>query len=491
MPIAEAVRQHVLRPALGGEAGAAAAPAAPRSGVPRGEVRLDRPVFVVSSPRSGSSLLFETLARAPSVVTIGGESHLLIESIAPLHPAAHEWDSNRLLAPAATPAVVEQLASAFVAELRDRDGTPVSAGPVRMLEKTPKNSLRVPFLAAAFPDAQFVYLYRDPRETVSSMLDAWRSGRFVTYPGLPGWKGDPWSLLLVPGWRELAGRPLAEVVTRQWATATSTLLDDLEELDPDRWCVASYDRLVADPQAEIERLCSFCGLDWDGDLSGELPLSRHTLDSPAPEKWRRNADELEPSWEVVRPVAVRAHQVFASPPRVKPVRPAASADSVRLPASVAPPAGTAGDALTEPVTFDSVHTSSMPELLESLQMSLCVSTYQSGRVIVVRADEGALNTHFRAFQVPMGMAARRGSSRSARRPRCCGSRTNPRSPGNSILRASTTRASSRVRPIRPATSASTTWRSRAIICGRSTHGSRVCATSTTTTASCRGGARRS
>jgi hypothetical protein len=398
--IVQAVRQHILRPALGPEAEVPTA-------APLGAVHIDRPVFVVSSPRSGSSLLFETLARAPGLFTIGGESHALIESIPELSPSAHGWASNRLELADAAPAAVERLERAFVAELRNREGGHPTGGPARMLEKTPKNSLRVPFLAAAFPDARFVYLYRDPRETVSSMLDAWRSGRFVTYPNLPGWTGDPWSLLLVPGWRELSGQPLADVVTNQWATATTVLLDDLEALDPDRWCVASYDRLVADPQAEMERLCAFCELDWDLELSGDLPLSRHTLDSPQPDKWRRNADELEPSWERVREVAVRAHEMFASPPRVKPVRTAVSADTARrsLPPAATPelPAEPA-----ESLTFNSVFTSSIPAILAELGTSLFVSTYQSGRVIVVRENEGELNTHFRGFQVQMGMAVRAG-----------------------------------------------------------------------------------
>src|ERR1051325_11259376 len=89
-----------------------------------------------------------------------------------------------------------------------------------MLEKTPKNSLRIPFLKTMFPDALFIYLYRDPRATMSSMLDAWRSNKFATYPALPGWTGHPWSLLLVPGWRSLIDKPLAEIVAHQWTTAT-------------------------------------------------------------------------------------------------------------------------------------------------------------------------------------------------------------------------------------------------------------------------------
>lgn len=54
--------------------------------------------------------------------------------------------------------------------------------------------------------------------------------------------------------------------------------------------------------------------------------------------------------------------------------------------------------------FTSVHTSNFPALLKSLQISLTVSTYQAGKLILVRNDEGQLNTHFREFASPMGLA---------------------------------------------------------------------------------------
>ncbi len=69
----------------------------------------------------------------------------------------------------------------------------------------------------------------------------------------------------------------------------------------------------------MERLAAFCEVEWDVALEADLPLSRHTLDSPDPEKWRRNAPELDPHFDRVREVAVRAHGVFASPPKIKPV----------------------------------------------------------------------------------------------------------------------------------------------------------------------------
>ena len=45
-----------------------------------------------------------------------------------------------------------------------------------------------------------------------------------------------------------------------------TLIHDLQRLPPERWCVASYSRLVADPQSKIARLCRFLGLDQLGQL---------------------------------------------------------------------------------------------------------------------------------------------------------------------------------------------------------------------------------
>ncbi len=388
----DAIRSLALRPAVDPEV----LRGAPATTSQRAR-RIRQPVIVVSSPRSGSSLLFETLARAPELFSPGGESHMIIESISGLAPGHRGWASNRLTAADATPLTIGQLHLNLEAAARDRNGDRPGRGqPFRLLEKTPKNALRVPFLAEAFPDATFVYLYRDPRETISSMLDAWRSGRFVTYRDLPGWGQPEWSLLLTPGWRDLIGKPLAEVVARQWIETTTTLLDDLDALPPDRWCVASYDRLVADPAAEIAQLCAHLGLDWDVDLEARLPDSRHTLQSPHPDKWKANAAELDTVWDEVRPVALRAHQVFANPPEITPVVPVLHADgAARTDASGDEPEGG---------RLRSVHSTSMATLLHELGCSLLVSTYQSGRVIVVRPDGDRVNTHFRSFPSPMGMA---------------------------------------------------------------------------------------
>lgn len=52
----------------------------------------------------------------------------------------------------------------------------------------------------------------------------------------------------------------------------------------------------------------------------------------------------------------------------------------------------------------SVHTSTFPELLAHLKSSVLVTTYQAGRLVVLRNAQGVLNTHFRSFPNPMGLA---------------------------------------------------------------------------------------
>jgi hypothetical protein len=110
-------------------------------------------------------------------------------------------------------------------------------------------------------------------ETIGSLLGGWRDGRFVTYPDLPGWTGLPWSFPLVPGWRELIGRPLPEAVATQWASTTHILVDDLLALSPERWMASDFRRPVDDPAAEVGRICAFLGWSYDRPLAAPLPLS--------------------------------------------------------------------------------------------------------------------------------------------------------------------------------------------------------------------------
>jgi uncharacterized protein (TIGR03032 family) len=58
--------------------------------------------------------------------------------------------------------------------------------------------------------------------------------------------------------------------------------------------------------------------------------------------------------------------------------------------------------------LNSVFTSNLPDIFRKLNISLIVSTYQRGKVILVRSDGQVMNTHFRDFSRPMGIAVKPG-----------------------------------------------------------------------------------
>lgn len=270
--------------------------------------RIERPIFILSAPRACSTLLFETLMQAPGLWSIGDESHRLIESHPKLSPGRGFTDSNRLTAELLDPRLAESLRAAFLRQLRDRDGRPATgSGRERfcLLEKTPKNSLRIPFLHALFPDARFVFLYRDARENIGSIIDAWGSGHFVTYRRILTAHG-PWSLLLPPGWRDMLQRPIAEIAAFQWAAANRAVMRDLAALPAGCWRALDARALIDDAPGTVRALCAFLGVEVDARfadyLARPLPSSRYTLSAPGTEKWRRHAEGIEAAWPRIAPV---------------------------------------------------------------------------------------------------------------------------------------------------------------------------------------------
>ena len=52
----------------------------------------------------------------------------------------------------------------------------------------------------------------------------------------------------------------------------------------------------------------------------------------------------------------------------------------------------------------SVHTQSFVQVLKHLNCSIALTTYQAGHLVFLRAEGDVINTHFRMFRKPMGMA---------------------------------------------------------------------------------------
>lgn len=150
---------------------------------------------------------------------------------------------------------------------------------------------------ASESEMKFVYITRDPHYAVSSGVTAWRTGRFVTNPVLPGWWGESWSFPLIAEWQELIGRPLHEVVAVQWLSLDRDLRSGLAVLDPARVVVVSYEDLVADPQSVVDTIAARIGVAWAGEAEHPLPVTPLAVTPPNPHREVNDLAEVQAALE--------------------------------------------------------------------------------------------------------------------------------------------------------------------------------------------------
>jgi hypothetical protein len=260
---------------------------------------LDRPIFIIGAPRSGTSMLYAILRASSGLAHWQGEAHEVWE--ADHHPALTGWSSNVLGEADATDEVSARIRREFFL---------VTGSRRRLIDKTPRNSVRVAFINAVFPDARFVFLQRDGRDNVNSLINAWRTPRFRTYElpephAIAG--ADPrwWKFVLYPGWERDRSGPLEVVCAKQWKLSNDSALGALHALEADRWTTVRYEDLADDPEEEVGRVMGFLRLPYEAEVRRRARAARTTpinvVTPPEREKWRReNPKEIAAILPLIR-----------------------------------------------------------------------------------------------------------------------------------------------------------------------------------------------
>lgn len=226
---------------------------------------LERPIFVVGCPRSGTTLVQCILSASSHAFSLP-ETHFF-SHVLPAIGAAPETvvgDGEIRMAREAFETEAElTLPASFWAELEARSGVaagdareslravdiclalvehyrPAGGEGLRVIEKTPRHVLHLDTIARAFPDALFVNVVRDPIDVASSLL------------GVP-FESSRSMLAYAQRWSESIQAALA--FARQ---------------HPHRLQTVVYETLVREPEAAVRELCTFVGLPYETAMLEEF-----------------------------------------------------------------------------------------------------------------------------------------------------------------------------------------------------------------------------
>ena len=274
--------------------------------------KMPDPVFLVGCSRSGTTITYETLAAAPNFLSFGYEILQFWDSL--YGPHTNDWASEAATARDADPKHREATFRFFYQRL----------GVGQVLDKTCINVMRIPYLIELFPDAKFVFIHRDGRDNISSMIDGWRQSRKDGRFGLTQYLGpspEPvaindgefteWCFFLPPGWREYNSARLEDVCAFQWISANHLALEGKKVVPPDQWIQVKYEDMVADPIRVFGDIFTRLGVPFDDklkQLASDLDRRPTSIVNgpPQKQKWKKkNPKAIERIIDVIQPMMIK------------------------------------------------------------------------------------------------------------------------------------------------------------------------------------------
>jgi hypothetical protein len=264
------------------------------------------PVFVVGCSRAGTTVTYETLAASPGLLSFGHEIPEFWDSL--WGPAHNQWASEAAGAADARPEHADAAQRYFFQRL----------GAGRVVDKTCINVMRVPYLHRLFPEARFVYIHRDGRDNVSSLIDGWlhdghfaltRSlGAFPCPVAIEGGTIREWSFFLPPGWRDYNEAALEDVCAHQWTVANRLALDAGAHLPPAQWIRLRYEDIFDRPVEMFREVFERLDLPFDDTIRrrcAELNARPTSIVKGAPQrqKWKgEHAHRIERILPAIAPL---------------------------------------------------------------------------------------------------------------------------------------------------------------------------------------------
>jgi hypothetical protein len=199
-------------------------------------------IFIFSMPRSGSTLLQRILAVHPAIATVS-EPWVLLPFMYALKPQGLFSEYDHSLCHTAVRDFIEHLPHGhddYYAALRYFAESLYQKccrnNEIYFLDKTPRYYLILSQIARTFPDAKFIFLFRNPLQVMSSIVTSRTNNRLLLHLFHVDLYQAPY--LLARSYHQMKHKSTA----------------------------VFYDNLVANPSDTIENLCDYLELRYDDSL---------------------------------------------------------------------------------------------------------------------------------------------------------------------------------------------------------------------------------
>lgn len=258
---------------------------------------LKPPIIIIGNTRSGTTIVQKVMATYPDFVGWYEPRTLwLCADPGRNHDEFEECD--------ATDKVKPYIRGQFL-KYQQRHGNRV------VIEKTPANILKIPFVRAIFPEATYLFIVRSPFSFISSVELKWQrtlsakgirrrlkstpvtqlhyyAGRFVKQYFDKRVLGRKYQSIWGPRYKgieqDLETEDLLTVIARQWSIPSRKAEKDMSLFEPGRILRLRYEDFVVDPLSDMERICAHCGIKMTAEM---VKAAYEWVKSDRQEKWRR------------------------------------------------------------------------------------------------------------------------------------------------------------------------------------------------------------
>lgn len=302
---------------------------------------IKNPVIIIGCPRSGTTLLFRILSTSPDLWSLYRESNDIWNDF---YKVSGKDFKNEILT---SSDLTEKMKTFLLNEFNKHTFNSYNIGflvrehllkgkiqgsilnlicglnllykdaflkEYRIVEKTPKNCFRISFIDKLFDGCKFIYIKRDGRSNISSLIEGWKApDKYIrgqamdiklNIKGYTGDNGKHWKYVLPPGWESYVSKSLEEVCAFQWISSNGAAVNGLKSIENKRKCTISYEELTENTFKTAKSICEFVDIPFSNEIqkiSKEPPLV-NIVTKPHKDKWKRNINLLQNIYPVIEPM---------------------------------------------------------------------------------------------------------------------------------------------------------------------------------------------